>query len=198
MPDDPAINWLGYFQRSLPRHGQTPARRLRVAGKRNRSGTPDAASSSAICRGARKSCAPFRRLNLRTGPSSPSAASAIFWTRRLAGSWHERNDLPHPALSPRRGRNIRRVLENTSGGIGRTALPNHGKHDWQNPLPGGEDTSEADVKTNLWQFLLPGDRTQVRADVKTIHSLILSLSSLTPALSPRRGKNAPCLVFGKL
>jgi hypothetical protein len=25
-----------------------------------------------------------------------------------------------PALSPRRGRNIRRVLENTSGGIGRT------------------------------------------------------------------------------
>ena len=43
--------------------------------KANRSGAPDAASWSATCRGRWRSCASSRRLNLRTGPSSPSAAS---------------------------------------------------------------------------------------------------------------------------
>jgi hypothetical protein len=62
------------FRPCLPRHGQTPARRLRVAGKR-----------TALARRTRlrrprpaverwRSCASSRRLNLRTGPSSPSAA----------------------------------------------------------------------------------------------------------------------------
>src|ERR1035441_7753296 len=48
------------------------------------SGAPDAASSSATCRGRWRSCASSRRLNLRTGPSSPSAASR---TRCRSATW---------------------------------------------------------------------------------------------------------------
>src|ERR1035437_7953317 len=52
--------------------------------KANRSGKPDAASSSVTCRGRKKSCASSRRLSLRTGPSSPSAASR---TRCRSATW---------------------------------------------------------------------------------------------------------------
>jgi hypothetical protein len=34
VDDLPSHKWLGYYQGCLPCHGQTPARRLRVAGKR--------------------------------------------------------------------------------------------------------------------------------------------------------------------
>ena len=63
------------------------AKRLRdvcTCRKANRSGAPDAASSSATCRGRWRNCASSRRLNLRTGPSSPSAASR---TRCRSATW---------------------------------------------------------------------------------------------------------------
>src|ERR1022692_2535690 len=71
------------------RHGQTPARRLHLP-ESECTGAPDAASSSATCRGRWRRCASSRRLNLRTGPSSLSAASRTRcrWTTRASPSLH--------------------------------------------------------------------------------------------------------------
>ena len=65
-----------------------------------------------------------------------------------------------PALSPRRGRNICRVLENTSGGIGRTV--------------------RRIMENMIRKILSSGERTQVRADdniqFKRSHKAVIVLT----------------------
>ena len=80
----PPVDRHRYLPHGLPRHGEAPARCLQAARRRKALAASGAASSSAICRGPRRSSARCRRSSSRTGRSSPSAASP---TKPRSATW---------------------------------------------------------------------------------------------------------------